>query len=167
MNAQEVRTLIDYNYWARDRMFDAVSTLTPEQMKKDMGSSFRSIHDTLIHIYGAEWIWLTRWIGESPTVLPSSESIPNLDALRKTWTEFEGQFRAYFSRLDDIGLQESPPYKMMNGAPAPTTKLWEMLQHVVNHGSYHRGQITTMLRQLQAAPAKSVDLITFYRERDA
>jgi uncharacterized damage-inducible protein DinB len=45
--------------------------------------------------------------------------------------------------------------------------LWQMLQHVVNHGSYHRGQITTMLRQIGLPPAKSMDLITFYREREA
>jgi uncharacterized damage-inducible protein DinB len=48
---------------------------------------------------------------------------------------------------------------------APTVAFWEMLQHVVNHGSYHRGQITTMLRQLGAKPPQYMDMIVFYRER--
>ena len=54
-------------------------------------------------------------------------------------------------------------YKMLNGSPR---SVWQMVQHVVNHGSYHRGQVTTMLRQLGAAPAKSMDMIAYYhRER--
>ena len=53
---------------------------------------------------------------------------------------------------------------MLDGSPG-SAPFWQMVQHVVNHGSYHRGQLTTMLRQLGAAPAKSMDLIGYYREK--
>jgi uncharacterized damage-inducible protein DinB len=55
-------------------------------------------------------------------------------------------------------------YKLLSGQPG-ASPLWQMLQHVVNHGSYHRGQITTKLRQLGAQPAKSLDMIAFYRSQ--
>ena len=66
--------------------------------------------------------------------------------------------------MGDAGVTRVFEYKLLNGQPGKSS-FWQMLQHVVNHGSYHRGQVTTMLRQLGAAPAKSTDLITFYRER--
>ncbi len=55
-------------------------------------------------------------------------------------------------------------YRLFSGIAA-ASPMWQMVQHVVNHASYHRGQVTTMLRQAGAQPAKSMDLITFYRER--
>ena len=62
------------------------------------------------------------------------------------------------------GVARVMPYTLLSGV-ASASPFWQMLQHVVNHASYHRGQVTTMLRQLGAAPAKSCDMITFYRER--
>ncbi len=66
MNLQDLRTLLDYHYWARDRMFEALEPLTPEQVNRDMGSSFKSIRDTVTHLYAAEWAWYSRWHGTSP-----------------------------------------------------------------------------------------------------
>ena len=61
MNLEELRVLVDYHYWARDRVLDAAAALTPDQFTRDMGSSFRSIRDTLVHFYSAEWAWCSRW----------------------------------------------------------------------------------------------------------
>jgi uncharacterized damage-inducible protein DinB len=164
MNRADVALLVEYNYWGRDRVLEAVGLLDAEQYTRDMGNSFRSIHDTLVHTYAAEWIWLTRWQGESPTSLIPSSRFPDLAALTAAWRELEAKFRAFVAAHDDAGLAENVSYRLMNGTPG-TSVLWQAIQHVVNHGSYHRGQITTMLRQLGAAPPKSTDLITFYRER--
>jgi uncharacterized damage-inducible protein DinB len=166
MTRDDVRTLIDYNYWARDRVLDAVQPLSPEQFTRDMGNSFRSVRDTLAHIYGAEWIWYSRWIGESPTALPAADKFPGVASLRSEWRDLEGKIRAYFDGLDDSGVARVIEYKSMMFGPGASV-LWQMLQHVVNHGSYHRGQVTTLLRQLGAAPPKSTDLISFYREQQA
>jgi len=72
VNIEDVRTLYDYNAWANSRALEACSALTPEQFTRDLGSSFRSLRDTLAHIYGAEWVWLERWHGRTPTGLPSA-----------------------------------------------------------------------------------------------
>jgi uncharacterized damage-inducible protein DinB len=166
MTPAEVQTLIDYNYWARDRLLDAIVPLSPEQFTRDMGSSFRSVRDTLAHLHAAEWIWYQRWIGESPAGLPPADRFPDLASVVAAWHDIEAQIRAYFSPLDDRGLEKSIEYKSPAGVLS-ASMLWQTLQHVVNHQSYHRGQITTMLRQMGATPAKAMDLMAFYRERSA
>lgn len=163
MNARDVRTLLDYHYWARDRMLDAVGALTPEQFTRDLGNSFRSVRDTVAHIYGAEWIWYARWQGEAPAALPTPDTFPDVASVRQAWRDHEKRMRAYVDGLDDHGLERVNAYKLLSGQPGASV-LWHMIQHVVNHATYHRGQVTTLLRQLGAAPPKSTDLITYYRE---
>jgi uncharacterized damage-inducible protein DinB len=155
--------LLEFNYWARDRMFQAVGQLTPEQYTRDLGNSFKSVRDTLVHVYSAEWVWYTRWNGESPTTPVPADRYPDLASLHSAWIELEGQIRSFVDRQSESDAARVFEYRLMNGQPG-RSPFWQMLQHVVNHGSYHRGQVTTMLRQLGAAPAKSTDLITFYRE---
>lgn len=164
MNRDDVRTLVDFNYWARDRMLAAVEALSPEQYTKDMGNSFKSLRDTLVHMYSAEWIWLTRWQGTSPTAPIPFDRFANLAELAAAWRELESQIRSLVDGLDAAGLEREHDYRLMNGQPGRSV-FWHMLQHVVNHGTYHRGQVVTMLRQLGLPPGKSTDLIAFYRER--
>jgi uncharacterized damage-inducible protein DinB len=164
VNRDDVRTLVDFNYWARDRMLAAVEALSPEQYTKDMGNSFKSLRDTLVHMYSAEWIWLTRWQGTSPTAPIPFDRFANLAELAAAWRELESQIRSLVDGLDAAGLEREHDYRLMNGQPGRSV-FWHMLQHVVNHGTYHRGQVVTMLRQLGLPPGKSTDLIAFYRER--
>lgn len=164
MNLGNLRLLLDYHYWARDRLLDAVGALTPEQFTRDMGSSFRSVRDTLAHLYAAEWAWYSRWQGLSPTALLPAEQFVDVESFRQRWAEHEAKMRAFLDSIGEAGIDKVFEYKLLNGQPGATV-FWQMLQHVVNHGSYHRGQVTTMLRQLGAAPAKSMDLVAFYRER--
>jgi uncharacterized damage-inducible protein DinB len=168
VNAEDVRTLLDYHYWARDRVLDAVEPLSPEQVTGTMGGSFRSIRDTLVHVYWAEWLWYWRWQGQPKTIRFDQvvNEFPDVASLRKAWREHEQLMRAFFDALDGDGIKRVIEYKSLAGQPAASI-LWHMLQHVVNHASYHRGQVTTLLRQIGAAPPKSMDLIAFYRERSA
>ena len=162
MNHQDLRTLLDYHYWARDRLLDAIEPLTPEQFTRDLGSSFKSIRDTVVHTYAAEWAWYMRWQGQSPTALVPADQFPDVAAVRAAWTAHETNMRGYVDALGEDGVGRVIDYTLISGAPG-STPLWQMLQHVVNHASYHRGQITTMLRQIGAQPPKSMDMIAFYR----
>ena len=83
MNLEDLRTLLDYHYWARDRMLDALDPLTSEQLNRDMGNSFKSIRDTVTHLYAAEWVWYSRWHGTSPTSLLATDTFADLAALRR------------------------------------------------------------------------------------
>jgi uncharacterized damage-inducible protein DinB len=145
-------------------MLEAVGALTPEQFTGEMGGSFRSIRDTCAHIYAAEWVWYSRWQGAAPTALPAADRFPDVATLKAQWTEHEARVRAFVDHLGEAGIHKVFEYTLINGQPAATV-FWHMLQHVVNHASYHRGQVTTLLRQIGAEPPKSTDLIAFYRLR--
>jgi len=129
-----------------------------------MGSSFRSVRDTCAHTYAAEWAWYSRWQGASPTALLPLDQFPDVASLRHPWTELESKMRMFLESLGEPGIHRVFEYTLLNGQ-AGATVFWQMLQHVVNHASYHRGQVTTLMRQLGAAPPKSMDLIAFYRLR--
>jgi uncharacterized damage-inducible protein DinB len=166
MNLDQARTLLDYHYWARDRMFEALQPLTAGQFTRNMGSSFASVRDTLVHIYGADLVWFERWQGRSPKALADPAGFDDVSAVREAWTDLERRCRALVDELGEPGISRWYEYTLLNGQPSSSV-FWQMLQHVVNHGSYHRGQLTMMLRQLGVTAPKSMDLISYYRERQA
>lgn len=165
MDLQDIRLLYDFNAWANNRTLEACAALSPEQLTRDLGSSFKSVRDTLAHIYGAQWVWLERWHGRIPSALPSAADFPDLQTLRRRFAEIDSNLVDYAASLTADDLQRVFSYKTTAGSPQ-AQPLWQMLQHLANHGTYHRGQIATMLRQL-GAKATSTDLIGFYRERAA
>jgi uncharacterized damage-inducible protein DinB len=166
MHVHYMQLLYEFNTWANHRILDACGALTAEQFTKDLGSSFPSVRDTLGHIYGAEWIWLERWNGRTPTGgLPKAADFPDLASLRTRWAEHERALDAFVSGLDNDKLNAELETRTLDGTPYKQP-LWQMMQHVVNHGSYHRGQVTAFLRQL-GHKAVATDLIRFYRERSA
>jgi uncharacterized damage-inducible protein DinB len=162
MTLQDLQTLVDYHYWARDRLLAALEALTPEQYNRDLGSSFKSIRETVTHIYAAEWAWHERWQGHSPTALITADRFADLPALRAAWQENEQKIRAFVDALGDGGVARIIEYRLFSGQSG-ASPVWQMVQHVVNHASYHRGQITTMLRQVGAQPPKPLDMIAYYR----
>jgi uncharacterized damage-inducible protein DinB len=164
MTTPQLETLVDYHYWARDRLLAAVEPLPPDHFTRDLGNSFASVRDTLSHLHAAEWVWLSRLNGASPTALLAHDRFADLAAVRSGWAETESGIRALVSGLDEATRERVLEYRLLNGQPG-ASRTWHILQHVVNHATYHRGQVTTMLRQLGAAAPKPQDLIAFYRER--
>jgi uncharacterized damage-inducible protein DinB len=162
MTLSDLRLLLDYHYWARDTILDAITTLTPEQFTRDLGSSFNSIRDTAAHLVGAETAWYERWTGRSPDALLPAENFPDVATIRTAWSDLEKKIRGFVEELGEQGISRVFEFKLLGGRPGSAI-FWQNLQHLVNHGSYHRGQITTMLRQLGAQPPQSMDMIRFYR----
>jgi len=163
MSAAEIRTLLDYHYWARDRLLEAVEALDAATFTAPRESSFSSIRDTLAHTCLAELVWYSRWQGRPPSSFPALDQFADAASLRTAWRELEEQVRAFIEPMSDADMTRVVHYRMFSGAEA-ASPIGQMVQHLVNHASYHRGQVTTMLRQAGAKPAKSMDLITFYRE---
>ena len=165
MTPEEICLLYDYNAWANHRSLDAAASLTNEQFMKPLGSSFASVRDTLAHIYGAEWVWLERFQGRSPASLPEASQFADLASLREQWSEHDGRLLNFVGKLTQEGLDRVMEYKTLKFG-VYRNPLWQSMQHLVNHGTYHRGQVTTLLRQLGAQPILT-DLMHFYRERAA
>jgi len=161
MTKEEMLDLVRFDAWATDRTLESVSALTREQYEKDLGSSHGGVRGTLVHTFSADTIWFARWQGEAPTKAISAEEVPTLDALKSRWKEYQQRLEAYVRGLDDRSLHAPFGYKDFKGNPY-TVPLQNQIQHKVNHSSYHRGQVVTMLRQLGAKP-QSTDLIQYFR----
>jgi uncharacterized damage-inducible protein DinB len=165
MTVKECTALFTYDRWATNRLLETVATLTEEQYRKDLGSSFGGIRGTLVHIYGADWVWLQRWGGNSPSALIKEDEIPTLQMLKQRWDDLRSELDGFLGSLTEEKLQASLNYRDTKGVPY-SLPLYQQLQHRINHSTYHRGQIVTFLRQLGAKP-QGTDLILFYRETAA
>jgi uncharacterized damage-inducible protein DinB len=160
-----LRFLFQYNLWADRRTLDACGALTDEQFTRDLGSSFGSVRDTLMHLYGAQWIWNERFQGRSPSGLPSGSAYSDLVSVRAKVEEMDRHYVEYVANLTPQDLERIVRFKSMAGREF-ADPLWQCLHQLTNHGTYHRGQVVTLLRQL-GAKAISTDLIGFYREQPA
>lgn len=154
--------LYSYNWWARDRQLEACAALTPGQFVRAVGGSFPSVRDTLAHLLAVEWLYLERWSGRFPTALPVAEEFPTLQSVRARWHEIEHDIRAFLTGLTDDRLAQPLTYTNMKGE-TKTFPLWKVLYHLLNHQSYHRGQVTTQLRLLGVTPPQ----VDFYFWLDA
>ena len=161
MNVTDLRLLYAYTDWANDRMLSAAAGLSEEQFTREIVSSFRSIRDTLAHIAGAEWIWLTRWRGESPLATPEWMNAPSFGLVRGRIEEIAAERRAYLAELTEDAIESVLHYRSQKGDPF-AMPLGGLLVHCANHSTYHRGQLATMLRQVGAAPP-STDYVQFLR----
>jgi len=160
MQIDAIRELYDYNHWANQRVLSAMTPLTDDMFTRNMGNSFVWLRDTLAHILGAEWIWLERWLGRSPKALLSASDFPTLQALQRRWAAVRLDQNQYIKTLVPDRLNDDVSYTNTRGERY-SYALWRQMLHVLNHSSYHRGQVTTLLRQMGAEPA-GTDLLVYY-----
>jgi uncharacterized damage-inducible protein DinB len=157
----EILELLDYQGWATTKTLDSVAKLSDEQLHRDLGSSFKSVFETLVHLHGADRAWLGRLQGQAPN-RPNPSDYPSLEVLREAWDVVFDNWKEEVSKLENPKLEIH--YKSYDGAPF-TSSLEEIVKHVVNHGTYHRGQVAAMQRMLGSEPV-GTDLISFYRARE-
>lgn len=161
MTLDDLRSLYTYNAWANARFFEAIAGLDEARRTAPLESSFPSVIATLGHIVGAEWIWLSRWQGTNPSGFPDWLQAPILEDLRSRLSRVESDRATYLAGLSEEDLQRPLDYKLLNGT-ASSTRLLDLLLHVVNHSTYHRGQLTTLLRQVGATPP-ATDYVVYTR----
>jgi len=162
MTNAELRSLFEFNDWANARTFAAVGALTAEQLTLDNKSSLPSVLLTAAHIVGAEWIWLERWIGRSTGGFPAWVLQPDLADLLVRLRAVEAERAQYLAGLPEGAATSMVAFKLMNGTE-DQQPVEVMVRHVVNHSTYHRGQIAAFIRQFGIKPP-STDYIAFARE---
>jgi uncharacterized damage-inducible protein DinB len=164
MHLNDIRILFEFNYWAKERMLSIVKTVPTDIYLKDLGSSHGGIHGTLVHMAGAEEVWMKRWKNERTTGLPKPEEFPSFESLANHWNLIETAVSEFCNKLyTDEDIYKSFSYSDLKGNTF-TQPLYQSMQHLVNHSTYHRGQVVTMLRQTGISPV-GTDLITFYRQK--
>jgi uncharacterized damage-inducible protein DinB len=158
MTKDDIQLLYEYDRWANNRVLQAVSALSAEQFTRDLGGSFRSVRDTLVHIIGGEWVWLAYWkeVAHSPALLTDLRNrrdalfnpagFPNVPAVKLKWAEVEKLQVEFVNRVTNESLEKMLPFRTTQ------ISLAHLMQHLANHSTYHRGQVTLMMRQLDAEP---------------
>jgi uncharacterized damage-inducible protein DinB len=162
MKLSEYRLLFAYDCWANGRLLQAAGELDGDRYAQELGGSFASVRDTMAHIVAVEWIWLRRWCGESPSAMPDWAVAPESAALRRKLDEIEVEQDRFMATLSDEGLQRIVEYRNLKGETY-RYPLGDLLLHLVNHSTYHRGQAATLLRQLGAVPPPT-DFLVFKSE---
>ncbi len=154
------RSLLAYTAWADRRHLEVLGDVDHEHLSLDTGASHGSLLGTMSHILGAEQFWLAAFLGAPLERLPGSDEYPDLAALRFGFAEHGSGLEFFLASLNEQQLasevQWFDPHGQTLAAP-----LWQGISHMVQHSGYHRGQMTTMLRQLGYAPPMS-DLMAFY-----
>ena len=147
-----VRGLYDYHRWANRRLFDVTAGLGEEAAGRALGTqwSVPTLRRMLAHLYGADWIWLSRWKGTSPTKLPGAE-FATLASIRAPWDALEREQQAFVEALTASDLTRVVAFKNTEGKPFKLV-LWPLLQHVANHATHHRSELATMLTMVSGSP---------------
>jgi uncharacterized damage-inducible protein DinB len=153
---QAVRGLLAYTIWADRQVLQALAELSEEDLHRETGTSFGSVLGTMAHILGAEQLWLSRFLGVPLQQLPSVEDFSSYDLLRSSFEDFWPQLEVFLASLTPEQMQEDFRWTNSRGE-VHEAPLRQLLLHVVNHSTYHRGQVVAQLRQLGRRPP-STDL---------
>ena len=146
-----INELFRHNYWARDRQLQVCESMTHEQFLRPLGSSFSSVRNTLAHLVAAESMWLECWRGQPTRPMLSPEEFPTLEAVSTRWLRVQFEMTEFLATLTEERLPRLITFVDLSGR-AWTYTLWRMMMHLLHHQSYHRGQVTTLLRQLGIQP---------------
>ncbi len=165
MNKEYFSTLYDYNYWTNERILRAAEKVSDADFIAPTSHSYGSLRGTLVHTLSAEWIWLSRWRGVSPTVALREDDFPTRASIRERWREEEQKMRAFVASLGESDLTRVVNYSNIKGK-AFARPFWQMLAHVVNHGTQHRSEAAAMLTEFGHSPG-DLDFVVFLDERQS
>jgi uncharacterized damage-inducible protein DinB len=161
VSAEVLREHLLYTAWASSRLVHAIESLSHDQLTRDFQSSQHSILGTLVHIFSSDRVWLAR-IRDEPITSLVSDADYNLHVLQIDWPLIHEKWNEWASGLTDESASESISYRDMKGNPHASTA-WEIVLHLVNHGTHHRGQVSGFLRAMGHTPPQ-LDLVRYYRE---
>ncbi len=163
MNIADIQLLCDYNYWANRLILARAAELSEQQRLQSASFPFGNLHETLVHILDAEYVWRTicthnRFDGR----LVDKESFPTLESLTIYWQKEESDMRAFLNSLSDKDMNKVVRYQA--GEVLRERVLWHCLIHVVNHGTQHRSQCAAMIKDFGKEPV-TLDLTYYLNKR--
>jgi uncharacterized damage-inducible protein DinB len=157
MTSAEASLHLRYSAWASRKLVEAVRDVSNTDLEKPVGISHNSLLGTLAHILWADWLWFTRVVEAMEKPGQSRE------ALEMVWPGLQDKWIAWAERASDDEVNRVVEYVSILDGQKARTPAWQIVLHVVNHATLHRGQAMGMLRQMGIAPPHT-DLMNFYRE---
>ena len=155
-----------YNDWANQKLAEILSSVEPGLIDTETPSSFNTVKKTIYHVWDAQEIWFTRIQGNEITEWPSKSFTGSFEEGMKLFTSSSKALHDFIASKDRAFLDTHIHYKNMKGI-AYSQPVEDILFHLVNHGTFHRGQVVTMLRTLGHTDFQSTDLITYMRLQQA
>jgi len=146
-----MRDLFDFVRWGDVQMLDAASKLSDEEYYRERNISMGSIHKLLVHAMAAQWLWLSRYEGKSPARIEDHADYPMRAALEERWPVVHLALTQFLDKQTAQSLGQPMTYQALSGEIVSGT-LGEFMFHLVDHGSYHRGQLNTMIKQAGGKP---------------
>lgn len=159
MSADSIRKLYRYNQWAWGRVWPSLEQLPDEAVKAERPFFWGSLHGLAVHGAFAEGVWLRRLHGESPQKMWDPAEFADTAAVRARWEAGNQQLQAYLAGLTDTDLARLIHYKNTQGETFSLAQ-GDILQHLANHGTEHRSQMTPILFQL-GVPTPPLDFMIF------
>jgi uncharacterized damage-inducible protein DinB len=160
VSADTLRLQLDYSAWASQRLLDAAAKLSPEELTRDFKTADKTVLDTLVHIYAADRIWLSR-VRAEPRATFSDPADRDLALLQTEWPALFERWKLWLCDFTDADATRVISYNDLKGRPY-SQPAWQILLHLVNHATHHRGQVSGFLRAMGQTPPP-LDLIAFYR----
>jgi uncharacterized damage-inducible protein DinB len=157
-----IRSFYQYNVWANHRILKTTSNLSPNQFLDPLRAGELSVRDTLVHTMSAEWIWVSRWQGSSPSAMFEPGHFPNLQAIRTRWDSIEAETRRFIDQLHPPQLVEVISYKNTKGENW-AYPLWQQMIHQVNHATQHRSEVASILTHFGWSPG-NLDYLVYQDE---
>jgi uncharacterized damage-inducible protein DinB len=162
ISPEVLRTHIDYTAWASARLVDAAGQLTPDELTRDFGSADKSVLGTLVHVFAADRIWMARIAGDPPAKFIEPERDMHLAVLQNVWPPLLKTWQEWVSALTTDSAAGIVSWKDLKGNSFEMPA-WQIVLHVVNHGTHHRGQGSGFLRAMGKTPPP-LDLARYYRD---
>lgn len=164
LTVNALQDLLAYSAWSSRRLVEAAAQLPFEQLTRDFGTADKSVLGTLVHIFAADRIWFARVAGIVPTTFISDADY-HLPVLQNEWPQVHQKWQGWAAGLTDEAAVGDLSYADMRGNRWQQP-IWQVVLHVVNHGTHHRGQAAGFLRSMGQAPPP-IDMTVFYRARAA
>lgn len=142
-----------YSRWMDAKLYEVCAIIPDKDRKKDMGAFFKSIHGTLNHIYYGDLAWLERLRDNKFTPRKLGvELFEDFDQLRKAQEKMDSEIIEWASFLTNEYLQSSYNYVSNVDRKLRVMPVWVLVTHMFNHQTHHRGQLTTLIKQLGYEP---------------
>lgn len=153
-----------YNVWANQKILDVILVLPEEKQNAEVASSFNSLYNTVLHMWNAESIWWQRMKLQEHILVPSENFKGNMKDLSNELLNQNRQWQEWINNATDMALDHVFQYQNSKKEQFKQP-IYQMLLHVFNHGTYHRGQLINMLRQLGVEKLPATDFIVYSRVR--
>jgi len=164
MQASEyIQHAYDYSYWANHRYLTVAEALSEKQLTRPQGHSWGSVQSVLLHMLSSETVWLRRWQGDSPTRHLDPNDYPTLTAIKEKWIAVERELRRFLEAQSEVGLVGVCTYSNFSGQRFEVP-LWQMLMHIPNHETHHRGELASMFA-LMNIPHPEDEVIQYFLDR--